>query len=135
MLHEAPTRRHGRVVLFMHSCAVAGTNRLVQDFGQRLRSAVLDPYEVKRGASEQRDRAGVGIATMHRVKGLEFEDVIVVSANDEVVPLSEALAEADDSILARDAETAERALPYVALTRAKRSALITGCGKLSGFLA
>jgi superfamily I DNA/RNA helicase len=55
-------------------------------------------------------------------------------ANDGLVPLSAALADADDQVTIRDAETAERALLYVALTRAKRSALITGYGKLSRFL-
>ena len=60
--------------------------------------------------------------------------LLVAAANDGVVPLSVALADADDQITARDAETAERALLYVALTRAKKSVLITGYGKLSSFL-
>jgi superfamily I DNA/RNA helicase len=94
----------------------------------------LPVYEVKRDIPEQRDRPGVRIATMHRVKGLEFDHVVVAGANDGVVPLSQALAEADDQVTARDAETAERALLYVALTRAKKSALIIGYGKLSSFL-
>jgi superfamily I DNA/RNA helicase len=115
-------------------CLVARTKRLVQDYGQHLKSAGFSVYEVKRDVPEQRDRPGVRIATMHRVKGLEFDHVIVAGANDGVVPLSYALAEADDQITARDVETGERALLYVALTRAKRSVLITGYGKLSPFL-
>jgi superfamily I DNA/RNA helicase len=116
-------------------CVVARTNKLVQDFAQRLRSAGFpEVYEVKRNLAEQRERPGLRIATMHRVKGLEFEHVVVVSANDGLVPLSAALSDADDQITARDAETAERALLYVALTRAKKSALVTGYGKLSPFL-
>ncbi len=116
------------------SCLVARTKKLVQDYGQHLRSAGYPVYEVKRDVPEQRDRPGIRIATMHRVKGLEFDHVIVAAANDGVVPLSVALADADDQITARDAETAERALLYVALTRAKKSVLITGYGKLSSFL-
>jgi superfamily I DNA/RNA helicase len=116
------------------SCLVARTKKLVQDYGQHLRSAGYSVYEVKRDIPEQRDRPGIRIATMHRVKGLEFDHVFVAAANDGVVPLSLALAEADDQITARDAETAERALLYVALTRAKKSVLITGYGKLSSFL-
>jgi superfamily I DNA/RNA helicase len=115
-------------------CVVARTKKLVQDYAQYLRSAGFTVYEVKRDVAEQRDRPGVRVATMHRVKGLEFEDVIVAGANDGVLPLSFALAEADDQITQRDAETAERALLYVAVTRAKRSVLITGYGKLSPFL-
>jgi superfamily I DNA/RNA helicase len=91
-------------------------------------------YEVKRDTAEQRERPGVRAATMHRVKGLEFEHVVIAAANDGVVPLSYALADADDEITQRNMETGERALLYVALTRAKRSALITGYGELSPYL-
>jgi superfamily I DNA/RNA helicase len=62
---------------------------------------------------------------MHRVKGLEFEHMIVAGANRGIVPLDFALAAGDDAITQRNLETGERALLYVALTRAKRSALIT----------
>jgi superfamily I DNA/RNA helicase len=107
---------------------------MVQDYGQHFRLAGFSVYEVKRDVPEQRDRAGIRIATMHRVKGLEFEHVMVAGANENVIPLPFAMADADDQITGRDAETAERALLYVASTRAKRSVLITGYGKLSRFL-
>jgi superfamily I DNA/RNA helicase len=58
---------------------------------------------------------------MHRVKGLEFEHVIIAGANRGVIPLDRALSKADDAVAQRNSETAERALLYVALTRAKRS--------------
>jgi superfamily I DNA/RNA helicase len=71
---------------------------------------------------------------MHRVKGLEFEHVLVVAANEGVLPLDAAVAAAEDGVARRNAETGERSVLYVALTRARRSATITGYGKLSGLL-
>jgi len=71
---------------------------------------------------------------MHRVKGLEFEHVLIVSANRGVVPLDQAIRGGEDAVAKRNAETVERALLYVALTRSKKSATATGYGELSPFL-
>jgi superfamily I DNA/RNA helicase len=116
-------------------CVVTRTKALVQAYAANLRSNGIEVYEVKRDTAEQRERPGVRFATMHRVKGLEFEHIIIAAANDGVVPLPYAMADADDSITERNLETGERALLYVALTRAKRSALITAYGKLSSYLS
>jgi superfamily I DNA/RNA helicase len=116
-------------------CVVARTKKLVELYSTHLRSAGMEVYEVKRDTAEQRERAGLRVATMHRVKGLEFEHVIVAGVNRGVVPLEMAMAAADDEITQRNVETGERALLYVALTRAKRSALITAFGEASGYVA
>ena len=72
---------------------------------------------------------------MHRVKGLEFEHVIIAGANSGIIPLDHALRKADDVVTQRHSETAERALLYVALTRAKRSAVITAYGQASPYVS
>jgi superfamily I DNA/RNA helicase len=72
---------------------------------------------------------------MHRVKGLEFEHMLIVSANRGLVPLDHAIRDGEDAVARRNAETGERALLYVALTRAKKSAAITGFGEISPFLS
>jgi superfamily I DNA/RNA helicase len=115
-------------------CLATRTHRLVENYMHGLASAELPIYEIKRKAPEARERPGVRVATMHRVKGLEFDHVIVAAANENVIPLPAALASADDAITSRDLETGERALLYVAVTRAKRSALITCYGAPSPFL-
>lgn len=56
---------------------------------------------------------------MHRVKGLEFEHVVVVSTNDGLIPLTTAVDDAEDDIARAKADVTERSLLYVALTRAK----------------
>jgi len=116
-------------------CLVARTKKLLELYAGNIRPAGFETYEIKRDSAEQRDRPGIRLATMHRVKGLEFDHVIVVAANKGVIPLDLALASADDQITERNLQTGERALLYVALTRAKRSALITGYGEKSPYLS
>jgi superfamily I DNA/RNA helicase len=115
-------------------CVVARTKHLLEGYISQLQAAGFGTYEIKRNAAEQRNKPGVRLATMHRVKGLEFEHVIVVAANRGVLPLDAAVGGAEDAVAKRDAETGERSLLYVALTRARRSATITGYGQASPFL-
>jgi len=70
---------------------------------------------------------------MHRVKGLEFQYVFIVSANNRIVPL-EASIDHSDPIAERESYVAERCLVYVALTRAQKRAYITCYGKKSEFI-
>ena len=114
-------------------CVVARTKKLV-DFIDVSTQRGMEVYEVRRDTAEQRERAGLRLATMHRVKGLEFEHVIVAGMNRSVVPLDMAMAAADDEITQRNVETGERALLYVALTRAKRSAVVTAYGEASAYV-
>ena len=72
---------------------------------------------------------------MHRVKGLEFDHVIVVAANAAIVPLEVALASADDQTSGTPCRDRRAGVLYVALTRAKKSALITAYGEVSPYLA
>ena len=72
---------------------------------------------------------------MHRVKGLEYERVIAAGVKDGVVPLSSGDLKSPDSAVRAEGEKRERALFYVALTRAKRDVLITSHGKPSPWLS
>lgn len=115
-------------------CVVARTKRILEGYIRQLQAADLPTYEIKRNAAEQRDKPGVRLATMHRVKGLEFEHMVVVAANKGILPLEVAVDDAEDAVAKRNAETGERSLLYVALTRARRSATITSYGNLSPLL-
>lgn len=75
------------------------------------------------------------LATVHRVKGLEFDQVILASANDGLIPLDFALNNKGDAVSLQDADTEERSLVYVAITRARKSAMILGYGNLSNFFS
>ena len=115
-------------------CVVARTKHLVDGYLSQLQAAGFGTYEIKRNAAEQRDKPGIRLATMHRVKGIEFEHVIVVAANKGIIPLDAAVGDAEDAVAQRNSETGERSLLYVALTRARRSATITAYGQISPFL-
>ena len=70
---------------------------------------------------------------MHRVKGLEFTAMFLVAMNKGNMPLKKAI-ETTDEESRQAAIISERSLLYVALTRAKKLAYITGYGKLSDFV-
>lgn len=59
----------------------------------------------------------VTIATVHAVKGLEFNNVFIIGLEDGIFPVNRAIAEGDIE--------EERRLMYVAITRARRHLFIT----------
>jgi superfamily I DNA/RNA helicase len=71
---------------------------------------------------------------MHRIKGLEFETVIIAAVNEKIIPLDAAVLNTDDPVVRKESENRERALLYVAATRAKRQVVVCSYGKQSRFL-
>lgn len=114
-------------------CVVARTNALIDDYKKYLTDAGIDSFEIKRKQADDRSRIGVRLATMHRVKGLEFTTVFIVAANKNYIPLKSAVSRTDPA--ERDAAMAsERCLLYVAMTRAKKKVMISAYGVVSEFL-
>lgn len=72
---------------------------------------------------------------MHRVKGLEFRCVMLVSINHHVVPLRQALSQSVDPVEQRLHELNERALLHVAATRVAKYLFVSSYGERSGFLS
>ncbi len=111
-------------------CLVARTNKMIQDdYLPVLREAgikntVLEKTETGRG---------VRLATMHRVKGLEFPVMILAGVNDRALPLRSSSMEGDAAAKAEH-ETRERSLLFVAATRARDQLVVTCAGKPSSFL-
>ena len=97
----------------------ASVYREVGTFEEDLRAALAR----HRGAGEVRD--GVTLSTVHRVKGMEWDRVLVFGTDRGLMPhdLSENLEE-------------ERRILYVAITRARRQAVVLAdAGRPSRFLA
>jgi superfamily I DNA/RNA helicase len=115
-------------------CLVCRTVAQVEQYESAL---VARGYAFRRltsSASDDASATGLRSATMHRVKGLEFDVVIAAGLTHDALPLH-AVAEEIDSPHAREAfETRERSLLYVAVTRARRHALVTAYGKPSFLL-
>lgn len=80
-------------------------------------------------------RAGVRVATMHRVKGLEFEVVVVVGMSKHDVPHSTPELRSDDPVMNAQALLRERSLVYVAASRARDALHVCYSGEPSPFLA
>lgn len=77
----------------------------IDDYTERLKQGYRrDP--------ESAQPAGVALMTIHGVKGLEFDDVFILDANERVMPHHKAVLEEEIE--------EERRLFYVAMTRAKQ---------------
>lgn len=72
-------------------------------------------------------------AAVYSVKGLEFRYIFVAGANENVIPLK-AVVSVSDPMAKKEADTSERCLLYVALTRAREAAYVTSYGKQSHYL-
>ena len=112
-------------------CVVARTKELVDQWRDFFNDRDFETYKIETGQSENRARKGLRFATMHRVKGLEFQYVFVVSANADVVPPFKD----DDPEVTEEDRIAEKSLLYVALTRARKNVFITSSGRESAYLA
>jgi len=115
-------------------CLVTPTNSLLDQYESALRDRGLPTYRVHRSEAEDRKAPGLRLATMHRVKGLEFDRVIIAAVNEGVIPHEGATSGSSDPVIRRDTETHERSLLYVAATRAKEAVIITSFGRRSPFL-
>ncbi len=113
-------------------CIVARTRYERDAVGEELMEAGL-PLELLEAEAPDDAAGGVRLATMHRVKGLEFDRMVIASVNENLVPLAATVHE-DDNRERAAAETAERALLYVAATRAKKDLTVLSFGTPSPFL-
>ena len=107
---------------------------MVKEYEDALQEAGIVTHRLSRSKSEDHEAVGLRLATMHRVKGLEFDRLVVAGVNDGVVPLAVGELKSDDGAVREEAEKRERALFYVAVTRARREVLITSYGKPSPWL-
>lgn len=112
-------------------CVVARTHRqLLEDYLPAIEKAGIPALYLQQ-ETEDTTASGVRVATMHRVKGLEFNHIIIVGANAEYLPLVYVLSSEGD-----DPETImrERCLLHVAATRARDTLTISSFGTPSEFL-
>ena len=114
-------------------CLTARTHNMLDNYLQALTREGIRCYELKKEKTDDRQQDGIRLATMHRVKGLEFQYMFVAGMNKGVMPLKQVM-EIDEPIARQEAMVAEKCLLYVALTRAQRGAFITSYGKTSEFL-
>ncbi|MDE5641838.1 MAG: AAA family ATPase [Bifidobacterium castoris] len=106
-------------------CIVAPAKYLCDQWVNYFEQHGRETYVLGREA-EDTDRPGIRVATMHRVKGLEFDTIVVADINPDTVPPEGKLEETTDVVSRRELCKQYRSLIYVALTRARKEALMVG---------
>ena len=114
-------------------CVVARTKKLVDDYIALFTRAGICSYAIKRNKVDDRSFDGLRVATMHRVKGLEFKYVFIAAVNNRIIPLPFAINKTD-AVSEVESITSEKCLLYVAMTRAQKGVYITSYGRPSEFL-
>lgn len=141
VLHHQPEQEEARFVVqclrnwidqqqrrLSDICVVARTKRLLeQRYKTLLENAGIQVAFV--GTDESKLPNAIRLATMHRVKGLEFPCVLVAGVHAGEVPL-ERKSYADERERLEHLESGRRLL-FVAATRARDELVITGFGQRS----
>lgn len=116
-------------------CIAAPNNnalRSIKDLLHRRSLPVID-YT----GSGNKCEGGVSLCTFHSIKGLEFKAVILMGVNENNVPSKVTTNypfNTMDPVQQKDYLLQMRSLLYVAITRAREQAFITGSGEKSGLL-
>lgn len=113
-------------------CLVARTQALRDNYARELEARGVE-YHALSVDSADSNKPGLRVATMHRVKGLEFQYIFIAGVNDGVIPLKKLLTE--DPVERRDYDFNERALLHVAATRAIKGLYVTASNKASPYIA
>jgi superfamily I DNA/RNA helicase/mRNA-degrading endonuclease RelE of RelBE toxin-antitoxin system len=114
-------------------CIVARTHRtLTERICPALTKAGIEWVTLEK---EEPRRGGVRVATMHRVKGLEFPVVILAGMSKGEVPLQTPELTSDDPLVAELALLREKSLLYVAASRARDELHVFAAGELTPLLS
>jgi superfamily I DNA/RNA helicase len=107
-----------------HICMVLRTNDEAVEYADWLASTGRAVLRLDRIQGDDAARVGIRVATMHRVKGLEFDAVLIVGYRGPQY-FTERFAEDHDAGVVVDTLTNERCLLHVAATRARRYLLVS----------
>ncbi|MGB0932226.1 MAG: 3'-5' exonuclease, partial [Chitinophagales bacterium] len=117
---------------FREICLCARTNKTINDFKTVLHKASLPYYNLKDKTGE---KSGIRLSTFHNIKGLEFKAVIMVGVQEGQVPLKPYQYNNWSKLEKKYHNKRERALLYVAMTRAIQGLYISGVGERSSLLS
>lgn len=110
------------------TCIVVRTNEEAVEYADWLESIGKKTLRLERDVSDDQSTPGVRVATMHRVKGLEF-DAVIVAGYRGPEHWAKVFAEEADAGAYVDVLASERCLLHVAATRAKKYLMVR---KLTG---
>ncbi len=104
-------------------CITARTNEDVDNIANALQIAKVEFLRLDNSTFDDSSVPGVRLATIHRIKGLEFS-VVIIAAYRGTKFYAEQYNRDEDAGVMEDAEISERCLLHVASTRAKRNLFI-----------
>ncbi|WP_457637561.1 3'-5' exonuclease [Oceanithermus sp.] len=110
---------------------VARTNKLLQ---KRAKAAIKQAGLAVTDMKDGTEGPGVRLATMHRVKGMEFRAVAVIGVEEGVVPNTYALDQQETEADRNAALALERQLLFVALSRPREKLWVSAAGRKSQLL-
>lgn len=113
-------------------CLVTATRAALKDIYQPALKAARVAFTVLEKTDDRRT-PGVRLATMHRVKGLEFPCMILAGVSEGTLP-RRIPSLAFDPTAKAEHEERERSLLFVAATRARDRLIVTSSGTPSTFL-
>ena len=116
------------------TCVAARTNRAVEKLEALLKGEGFATRVIKQEESDDPSDPALRLATMHRVKGLEFDQVFLPALDASQMPLQVELNKRPDALSRELFEQQERSLLHVAATRAKKRVVISYSGKASPFI-
>ena len=114
-------------------CIVTRTKYLRSELSKKITRNGIATHMLEQ-ANDDREITGIRMATIHRVKGLEFRYMFIASANEGFLPLTTTVKSTEDIVEARALDVNERALLHVAATRAISGLFISTSGPKSHYL-
>jgi superfamily I DNA/RNA helicase len=116
------------------TCITARTNKAVDKLNTILQREGFTTRVINSDESDDPSDPALRLATMHRVKGLEFDQVFIPGLDEAQMPLRHELNQRPDQLSRELFEQQERSLLHVAATRAKKRVVVSYSGKPSPYI-
>lgn len=115
-------------------CLTLRTNELLKQYISKLDQHQIKTQKISKDEADNQALDGLRIATMHRVKGLQFEYMLIPAVNHDILPLQFVINKLTDETARTNFIQQERSLLHVAVTRAKQGAIISSYSRSSSLL-
>jgi len=113
------------------TCVTARTKKAVEKLEALFKDEGIATRVINADESDDPSDPALRLATMHRVKGLEFDQVFLPGLTVNQLPLRYILDGCPDEVSKELFEQQERSLLHVAATRAKKRVVVSFSGKPS----
>ena len=116
------------------SCLILRTKSLIKTYSDALNALGVTTCQIHRSQADDLTISGLRLATMHRVKGLQFEYVLLAGLTKDELPPKIILDRLSDNRARLSLIKRDRCLLHVAATRAKKEVLVSYYGQPSDLI-